>query len=66
MWLFDNINSIIFRVYIQELPELQGPQEFQDDGVIVPATPAMANEDIPDSMQSVPPPPPDCPPPDLD
>jgi len=53
-------------VYIQELPELQGPQEFQDDGVIVPATPAMANEDIPDSMQSVPPPPPDCPPPDLD
>ena len=65
--MFDNnINSIIYRVYIQELPELQGPQEFQDDGVIVPATPAMANEDIPDSMQSVPPPPPDCPPPDLD
>jgi hypothetical protein len=33
-------------------------------GIIVPATPAMANEDIPDSMQSVPPPPPNCPPPD--
>jgi len=38
----------------------------QDDGVIVPATPAMANEDIPDSMQSVPPPPPSCPPPEFD
>lgn len=30
---------------------------------IVPATPAMANEDIPDSLQSVPPPPPSNPPP---
>ena len=37
-----------------------------DHGVIVPATPAMANEDIPDSMQSVPPPPPTSPPPDDD
>ena len=33
---------------------------------IVPATPAMANEDIPDSMQSVPPPVPTCPPPEFD
>jgi len=38
----------------------------QDDGVIVPATPAMANEDIPDSLQSVPPPPPSCPPPEFE
>ena len=34
------------------------------EGVIVPATPAMANEDIPDSLQSVPPPVPACPPPE--
>ena len=36
----------------------------EQPGVLVPASPAMADEDIPDSMQSVPPPPPTCPPPE--
>lgn len=35
-------------------------------GVIVPATPALAHEDIPDSMQSQPPPLPNSPPPEED
>lgn len=39
-------------------------QKNTEPGVLVPATPAMANEDIPDSLQSVPPPPPACPPPE--
>ena len=36
----------------------------EQPGVLVPASPAMADEDIPDSMQSVPPPVPSCPPPE--
>ena len=43
-----------------------GPPSISAGSFIVPATPAMANEDIPDSMQSVPPPVPTCPPPEFD
>ena len=58
--IYQILSKPIFRSQPQE------PHFAQDDGVIVPATPAMANEDIPDSMQSMPPPPPSCPPPELD